>query len=124
MRRRDFERLVAKAIDSLPGFFIELIEKNNVGIVVEDEPSDETLEEMGLNPEEDTLFGLYQGIPLTRRTSSYGLVLPDKISIFQYPIEDECDTREQMIAEIQRTVVHEIAHHFGIGEDRLRELGY
>jgi predicted Zn-dependent protease with MMP-like domain len=66
---------------------------------------------------------LYQGIPLTRRSSHYGLVLPDKITIYRLPIEQVCRTREQVIERVQHTVQHEIAHHFGISDDRLRQLG-
>jgi predicted Zn-dependent protease with MMP-like domain len=66
---------------------------------------------------------LYQGIPLTRRSSRYGLVLPDKITIYRLPIEQICHTRQKIINQVQHTVKHELAHHFGISDDRLRELG-
>lgn len=122
MTRRQFEQVVADAIGTIPDELRDRLD--NVEIVVEDEPAPELLEEMGLDPDRDTLFGLYQGIPLTRRTSSYGLVLPDKITIYQWPIEDHCRTASQMKDEIRRTVVHEIAHHFGISDAHLRALGY
>lgn len=122
LKRREFERLVAKALDDIPEEIHAHL--SNVEVVVEDEPSDELLDELGLDPAHDTLFGLYQGVPLTQRDSRYGLVLPDKISIYQWPIEDECETEVEMIEEIRRTVVHEVAHHFGISDERLDELGY
>ncbi len=77
---------------------------------------------MGMKPGQ-LLLGLYQGIPLTKRTTNYGLVLPDKVTIFQGPIERLCRTPEQVVKRVQRTVKHELAHHFGISDDRLRELG-
>ncbi|MEW6364287.1 MAG: metallopeptidase family protein [Acidobacteriota bacterium] len=122
MKRRAFEKLVAEALAEIPEELARRLE--NVDVVIEDEPDPELLEEMGMDPETSTLFGLYQGVPLTQRDSRYGLVLPDKITIFRFPIEDECESAEQIKAEIRRTVVHEIAHHFGISDARLRELGY
>ncbi|MBI2841185.1 MAG: metallopeptidase family protein [Acidobacteria bacterium] len=114
--------MVADAISEIPDELRDRLE--NVEIVIEDEPDPALLEDMGLDPDEDTLLGLYQGVPLTQRTSQYGLVLPDKISIYQFPIEDSCETLAQMKLEVQRTVVHEIAHHFGISDERLEELGF
>ena len=96
---------------------------DNVAIVVADWPSEDDIAEAGIGPD-DTLFGLYSGIPLTQRTSSYGLVVPDKITIFQGPLEEACRTLADLEAEVRVTVIHEIAHHFGIGEERLRELGW
>ncbi len=121
MDRDSFEQLVAHAVESLPEEFLEQLE--NIDIVVEDEPSEEQLEHSDLDDEEDTLLGLYEGVPLTRRSSFYGMVLPDKISIFQKPIEEKCrDDASDVTREIQRVVIHEIAHHFGIGDERLDEL--
>src|SRR5919201_190269 len=123
MRRRAFEALVLLALEGLPEDIRRLT--NNVDIVVEREPSPEQLEQAGIVPESDeTLFGLYEGVPLTERDSNYGLVLPDRITIFQGPLEELCQSRQEIIEEIRKTVVHELAHHFGIGEARLRELGY
>ncbi|MBN1995266.1 MAG: metallopeptidase family protein [Anaerolineae bacterium] len=116
----EFEQLVAQALDELPNFFKERLQ--NVEVVVADWPTETELQAVGLKPGQ-LLFGLYQGIPLTRRTSHYGLVLPDKITIYRMPIEQVCRTPKQIIRQVQRTVKHELAHHFGLDDDRLRELG-
>lgn len=116
----EFEQLVVQALDALPEFFQQKLQ--NIEVVVADWPSPAELRAVGLKPGR-LLFGLYQGIPLTRRTSRYGLVLPDKITIYRLPIERVCRTREQVIVRVQHTVKHEIAHHFGISDDRLRQLG-
>jgi predicted Zn-dependent protease with MMP-like domain len=116
----EFEQLVVQALDDLPEFFKEKLQ--NVEVVVADWPTRAELQAVGLKPGQ-TLFGLYQGIPQTKRTSHYGLVLPDKITIYRLPIERICRTREQIVRQVQRTVKHELAHHFGIDDDRLRELG-
>lgn len=120
MDSKKFEWLVTKAIDSLPREFRERLE--NVDIVVADNPTHEQLAELGRKRGE-TLLGLYEGVPLTKRGHSYGFVVPDKITIFQKPIETMCNNDAQVIAEIQRVVRHEIAHHFGISDRRLRQLG-
>lgn len=119
MYRRRFERLVARALRRLPPDIQALMD--NVAVVVEDEPTPAQLASAGL-PAGETLLGLYQGIPLTERTASYGMALPDKITIFQGPIEGICDSDQQIVHEIRRTVIHELAHHFGLGEDDLRRL--
>jgi len=95
---------------------------SNVELVIEDEPSDEVLDAMGV-PEDETLFGLYTGTPLTERTAEYS-ALPDRITIFRRPLLEEFDNSDELRREVARTVIHEIAHHFGIGEDRLAELGW
>ena len=117
---KTFEELVAEALDSLPPDIQEKLE--NVEVVVEWRPSPAQMRRMGLGPGQ-TLFGLYEGVPLTERTSGYNLVLPDKITIFRQPIEAYCRTDEQVRQRVRRTVLHELAHHFGISDDRLRELG-
>ncbi len=117
---KSFEELVAEALDSLPPDIQEKLE--NVEVVVEWRPSPAQMRRMGLGPGQ-TLFGLYEGVPLTERTSGYNLVLPDKITIFRQPIEAYCRTDEQVRQTVRRTVLHELAHHFGISDDRLRELG-
>jgi predicted Zn-dependent protease with MMP-like domain len=123
MRRREFEELVLQALAGLPSDIRLLID--NVEIVVEREPTVEQLEAAGIDPDSDeTLFGLYEGVPLTERGVDYGLVLPDRITIFQGPLEEFCESREEIIREVRTTVVHELAHHFGISDERLRELGY
>jgi predicted Zn-dependent protease with MMP-like domain len=116
--RTDFEQLVADALDALPEPFSSHLE--NVQVTVEDEPSSEQLGALGRGR---TLFGLYQGIPQTKRGAGYSFVMPDKITIFRGPITRACMTPEQVREQVSHTVVHEIAHHFGISDDRLRELG-
>jgi predicted Zn-dependent protease with MMP-like domain len=119
LNRREFEKLVERALTRLPGRFRERIE--NVAVVVEDWADDDTLAEMEIEPP-DTLYGLYRGTDLTRRDSFYGGVLPDTITIYQGPIEEDCDSREEMEGLIRDTVVHEVGHYFGLDDDRLEEL--
>lgn len=117
---QEFEQLVVQALDDLPEFFLEKL--TNIEVVVAEWPSAAELRAVGL-PASQLLLGLYQGIPLTQRGSHYSMALPDKITIFQGPIESICRTREQVIKQVQHTVKHELAHHFGINDDRLRQLG-
>jgi len=119
MDRESFERLVAQAVDDLPDEFLLRLE--NIDIVVEDQPTPAQLLHLGLERGE-TLLGLYEGIPRTRRGSHYGLVPPDKITIFQRSIEAKCRYGGSISAEVQRVVKHEIAHHFGISDARLHQL--
>ena len=119
MYRRRFERLVSRALRDLPRWVSDLLD--NVAVVVEEEPTPEEVASTGLPPD-DSLFGLYQGVPRTERTSSYGMVLPDKITIYQGPIERFCRSDQQIVYEIKRTGVHELAHHFGLSEDDMRRL--
>ncbi len=108
----DFEEHVRRALESLPAELREAM--SNVEIVVEEE-----------NGEDPDVFGLYLGVPLTDRGSTYAGVLPDKIAIYRWPLEDEFgDDPAALEEEIRITVLHEIAHHFGIDEDRLSELGW
>jgi len=119
MDRDRFEWLVARAVEDLPEeFFTEL---DNVDVVVEDLPSHSQLSRVGLKSNY-TLLGLYEGVPQTRRGRHYGLVPPDKITIFQRPIEAICRDDSQITAEIQKVVKHEIAHHFGISDARLSQI--
>ena len=120
MDREKFEQLVAKAVDSLPDEFRTRLE--NIDVVVADQPTRRQLTKSERKRGE-TLLGLYEGVPLTKRSQHYGLVVPDKITIFQKPIEAICRNDAQIIAEIQRVVQHEIAHHFGISDARLKQLG-
>lgn len=113
-----FEQLVMEALDSLPEDLARRID--NVDIVVEDEPPEEVVR--GLSPG-DTLFGYYHGIPLTER-GHYDRALPDKISIYQGPITRAYRSPDAMREEVRRTVIHEVAHHFGIDDHRLDELGW
>jgi len=119
MERERFKWLVARAIETLPDEFISKLE--NIDVVVEDYPSQSQLARMGLRRSQ-TLLGLYEGVPLTKRSSHYGLVPPDKITIFRKPIEAKCRYNAKITNEIQRVVKHEIAHHFGIGDSRLEQL--
>jgi predicted Zn-dependent protease with MMP-like domain len=112
MSRADFELLVAEALDEVPAELSALID--NVAIFVEDD-----------GPAHDPqLLGIYEGIPLTERGHYYGGVLPDRITIYRNPTLAICDTVDDVIDEVNITVVHEIAHHFGIDDERLHELGY
>ncbi len=118
MERERFERLVARAVADLPEEFQSRME--NIDVVVEDFPARSQMRRLRRG---DVLLGLYEGVPITQRNSQYGLVPPDKISIFQKPIESICGENDDRIArEIQRVVRHEIAHHFGIDDARLAEL--
>lgn len=119
---REFEAVVRRAIRDLPEFF--RLHMENVEVVIEDWPSDDLLLEMGMDPEWDTLFGLYQGIPLTERSVDDSGLLPDKISIYMDPLLEHCSSMEELADEVQTTVVHEVAHFFGIEEDRLADLGW
>lgn len=119
MDRIIFERLVAKAIESLPQEFADRLE--NIDIVVKDRPSSDQRSKARLRREE-TLLGLYEGVPQTRRGAHYTLALPDIITIFQKPIESSCVNDAEITAEIRRVIQHEIAHHFGISDDRLEQL--
>ena len=119
MRRWHFEKLVAEALDELPRRFRRRL--RNIAVVVEIEPSQELLEDMGLWPH-GTLLGLYQGVPLTERGFSYGNVLPDRITIFQKPIEAMHRTNEEIKEAVKDTVKHELGHYFGLDDERLEEL--
>lgn len=118
-----FEELVARALDLLPPEFQTHME--NVGVVIAEEPDDELLESMGMDPHdpEDTLFGLYEGTPLTERFHD-DVLLPDTITIFRRPLLEWCESEDEVVAEVRITVLHEIGHFFGMDEDQLDELGY
>lgn len=117
-----FAELVSQAIDSLPEEFREALE--NVQVDIEEWPTPEDLEVVGLSHRSRySLLGLYHGVPLTSRHSQY-VAFPDRITIFQKPIEAVCGDDERRIREqVQRTVIHEIAHYYGIDDERLEELG-
>ena len=112
MERAGFEDLVNQALDDIPEELAQLI--SNVVVLVEDDPP----------PDDPTLLGLYDGVALTERYGDYGMELPDRIFVFRGPLLDMCDTEEQLVDEVRITVVHEVAHHFGIDDDRLHDLGY
>jgi predicted Zn-dependent protease with MMP-like domain len=117
---REFQRLVTEGLEIIPEELRGYI--SNVQITVEDKPSDELLNELGI-PSDETLFGLYEGTPLTERTTEYS-ALPDRIVIFRRPLLEEFDDPLDIRREVARTVIHEVAHHFGIDEERLVELGW
>lgn len=119
MNREKFEWLVTKSVNSLPGEFRSRLE--NIDVVVEDKPTPNQLAEVGMKRGE-SLLGLYEGVPLTSRSRNYGMVVPDKITIFQKPIEATCKRDADIMEEIRRVVYHEIAHHFGISDTRLEQL--
>lgn len=116
---KDFEAMVSRAIDSLPGQYIDNMK--NVAIIVEDEPSQAQRQQMHL-VNGVTLFGLYEGIPLTNRGGNYSLVLPDKITIFKNPILASCNNLEELKSQIKRTVWHEIAHHYGLDHEDMQKI--
>jgi predicted Zn-dependent protease with MMP-like domain len=115
-----FERLVTEAVDSLPDEVLDWLD--NVAIVVGERPTAEQLREAGLHGS-DLLFGLYIGVPKTKRGFTYGEAVPDKIVVFQEPIERVCRTPIQIQDCVRRTVLHEIGHHFGLDEEELRAAG-
>ncbi|MGH7313510.1 MAG: metallopeptidase family protein [Candidatus Rokuibacteriota bacterium] len=119
MTRGQFEALVEKALRRLPRPFREKLA--NIAVVVEDWPDDETLADMGIEPP-DTLYGLYRGVDLPRRDSSYGNVLPDTITIYQGPIEEDCGDPDEMTDLVRETVVHEIGHYFGLDDETMHQI--
>jgi len=119
MTRARFERLVEEALEEIPRRFRD--EMRNVAVVVEDEPSPELLDEMGIEPG-DTLFGLYQGTPLPERAWGHGNTLPDRISIYQRPTEDACETEDEIRDCVAETVIHEFGHYFGLSEEEIEEI--
>ncbi len=114
-----FEKVVAWAIDDLPKEYIDNLQ--NVAIIIEDEPTAEQRVKLHLH-RGLTLFGLYEGIPRTKRGNNYNFVIPDKITIFKLPIESRCDSIQELQKEVRTTVWHEIAHHYGLDHDRISEL--
>lgn len=120
MTDKEFEEIVKEGIKNIPPKFLERL--NNVDIVIEEEPNYYQLEKLKLK-ENSLIFGLYQGVPQTQR-SSYGQVLPDKITIFRKPIEEVARSKEEIKKIVRDTVWHEIAHHFGMSEKRVREAEF
>ncbi len=120
MDQAEFERAVAEALKAMPVALRRQIA--NVAIVVQEVADDDTLDAAGVDDPME-LLGFYHGIPLPERTSSYGLVLPDKISLYRQPILAECADAAEVRAAIHHTLYHEIGHYFGLSDDRLEELG-
>jgi predicted Zn-dependent protease with MMP-like domain len=119
MKRAAFERLVADALAGIPRRFRQALA--NLAIVVEDEPSADLLEEMEIEPP-DTLLGLYQGTPLTERRWDHGNTLPDRILLFQGPLERAADDDDDIVVAIGETLIHEIGHYFGMSEEQIEEI--
>jgi predicted Zn-dependent protease with MMP-like domain len=109
----DFERLVVEAFDAIPPRFAELLD--NVAVQVEDEPDDDTLIDLDLDPRLDTIFGLYTGVPLDLRGDGYS-ALPDVIVLYRRPLLEACESRRELVRQVQLTLLHEIGHHLGFGE--------
>jgi predicted Zn-dependent protease with MMP-like domain len=120
--RERFETLVDEALESIPAELWNAID--NVAIMVQEWPSNQQMNNAGIGAG-NLLLGLYEGVPLTSRTGGYGLVPPDKITIFRRPILQVCPPGDEdaIRGQVKRTVLHEIAHHFGISDQRLRDLG-
>ena len=119
MTRERFTRLVEEALRDIPRKFRDAMK--NVAVVVEDEPSPDLLADLEMEPD-DTLFGLYQGVPLTERDAQFGNNLPDRISIYQWPIEEACDDEEDIRQCVAETVIHEFGHYFGLSEEEIEEI--
>ncbi len=121
MRRPKFEAIVARALDGLPEQVLAAME--NLEVTIEDEPSEDVREEFELEDGE-TLFGVYQGTPLIDRGVTDQPLLPDRIILYQVPLEESCERPADLLDEIRRTVIHEVAHYLGMDEDEIDGLGY
>jgi len=119
MTRGEFERLVERALGRLPRRFRDKLA--NIAVTIEDWPDEETLADLGIEPP-DTLYGLYQGVDVTRRDSTYGNVLPDVITIYQGPIEEDGDSPAAMAEMVRETVMHELGHYFGLDDETLHGI--
>lgn len=122
MDHNELREEVARVLDKLPRRFRRQL--RNLEIVVEDRPDKEVLLSVGLDPRHSTLYGLYQGIPLSERSSFYPPILPDKITIFSEPLLRDFPDPDQLREQIRTTVLHEIAHYFGMDDDEIDKLGY
>ena len=119
MTRHRFEQLVEEALRGIPRRFRDAIK--NVAVIVEDEPPPHILVEMEIEPP-DSLFGLYQGTPLPERSWAFGNALPDRITIFQRPIEEDCEDEDEVRAMIGETLIHEVGHYFGLSEEEIEAI--
>jgi predicted Zn-dependent protease with MMP-like domain len=119
VNRKQFLSLVDEALGTIPERFRNAMQ--NIAIVVEDEPTPEQLDEVGIEPP-DTLFGLYEGVPLPERQWADGNRLPDKITLFQGPIEDSADDEDDLVVAIGETLIHEVGHFFGLSEEEIEEI--
>jgi predicted Zn-dependent protease with MMP-like domain len=120
--KNEIREEVGRVLDKLPRQFRKQL--HNVEVVVEERPGKELFLDSGLDPEQDTLYGLYQGIPLPDRSSTYPPILPDKITIFSEPLLRDFPDPEELREQIRATVLHEIAHYFGFDDDEIDKLGY
>lgn len=120
LSRDYFKELVEEALASIPADFRAAMD--NIAIVIEQEPTPAQKREAGLEDPDDTLLGLYEGIPLTERTWGHGNVLPDKITLFQGPIEAESEDEDDLVVAIGETLIHEIGHYFGLSEEEIEEI--
>jgi len=119
MTRKRFERLVADALETIPPSFRQAV--RNVAVIVEDAPAPELLDDVGIDPP-DTLLGLYEGVPLPERDWTHGNALPDRITLFQEPIEAASRNDEEIVVTIGETVIHEFGHYFGLSEEEIEEI--
>jgi len=117
MSVEQFEEVVAEALGEIPADLAERIE--NVTVMVEDEPQRELLVDLGMDPDEDLLFGRFEGVPLPERGTNYAGTLPDRILIYRLPLLRACETRRELRHEIRLTVIHELGHYFGLQEEEL-----
>jgi predicted Zn-dependent protease with MMP-like domain len=122
MDRRKFRRLVSEALDTLPGEV--RVRMTNVAVVVADEPTKDQIVDAGIDPRRETLFGLYEGCPLSERRADFGMALPDRITLFYRPLVDRYRSPAEVREQIRRTVVHEVAHFVGLDDDEIEDLGY
>ncbi len=119
MTRARFERLVADALGTMPQSFRQAV--RNVAVIVEDAPAPELLDDVGIDPP-DTLLGLYEGVPLPERDWTHGNALPDRITLFQKPIEAASQNDNEIVVVIGETVIHEFGHYFGLCEEEIEEI--
>jgi predicted Zn-dependent protease with MMP-like domain len=119
MTRSDFRELVDEALETIPQRFRDAMQ--NIAIVVDDEPSPEQMESVEIEPP-DTLLGLYEGIPLPERQWAHGNTLPDKITLFQRPIEESSEDEDDLIICIGETLIHEVGHYFGLSEEEIEAI--
>jgi predicted Zn-dependent protease with MMP-like domain len=119
MTHAEFQRRVQAALADIPQEFRDAL--SNIAIVIEDEPSDRQLEDLGIEPP-DTLYGLYEGTPLTERGWADGNRLPDKITLFRLPIEEDSETDDDVVVGIGETLIHEIGHYFGLSEEEIEAI--
>jgi predicted Zn-dependent protease with MMP-like domain len=119
MTSTEFRQLVDEALETIPQKFRDAMQ--NIAILVADEPTPDQLASVEIEPP-DTLLGLYEGIPLTERQWAHGNALPDRITLFQGPIEDSSDDEDDVVVAIAETLIHEIGHYFGLSEDEIEEI--